>query len=201
MPHTISTKEHKKIRKLLKELDAYALLDEGEYVKEGFYPVRMKNQFYYGLVTEKRLILIWKNPTKQQERSELLPFENIKEMELSWKKDTRLLFSAIFSIVVIVVLWFMLSYMELLYYDIMLRVFMWIMIFLVPTLAIFQLYRFFKGEPMIRLRIAGGTMILRSKYAFPFRLGGITFFRVPMQAEIHGEKKSLQDLYHHLSKL
>jgi hypothetical protein len=86
MAEGISSKEGKILQSLIKDLEAQSCLDENETVQGGFFHIiRNKLHFlrqskYYGLLTQKKLILIQKKSISKPNKFEMIPFDNIKEL-------------------------------------------------------------------------------------------------------------------------
>lgn len=203
MAAVIPLKERNKIEKLQKELRSLSLLEEDEFIKEGFYPVRIGSFFYYGFLTPRQLILGIKGPHgSQKKQSDLIPFTTIKEISMKNDRNRQALVSLILSSVVLPILLFLFYLMKFSFYGFnpQFDLFSWIIFLagciILPIALVQSLYRFVKGEPSITLLVPGMPLKIGPKYGLFLRLSPLYFFTLT-GTEVHSEgtKGGFEELY------
>ena len=212
MAQVVSAKEMKKIGKILKGQESLALISEDKSVQEGFFPVMIKNYIYYGLLTPKQLIFSKKTKGVRDEKSDLIPFQEIKDISLDWGRNKRLLLHILVQVIcvplVVSSVPFVIALMSTLELSgflsampVLLEIMMWALIIELCILVPLELYRFFAGENQIRLALPDESLVLRCKYKHFARLGDLKLFRIPGAGlDYPVSKGNIKDLYNLLLK-
>jgi hypothetical protein len=205
----IPSRERKKIEKIQKDLRSLSLLEEDESIREGFYPIRIGRFFYYGFLTPRQLILEVKRPYGGNiKRSELIPFNNIKEVSMKHERSRQLLFnliliSVLFPILLFIIYWvdsFMNNFDNPEPFNFFFDIIFWVYLIIFPLVIAQSLYRFVKGEPIIILMSSAGLPLkVQSKYGLFLRLSPLYFFTLTgTEVNFEGTKGGFEELYQHL---
>lgn len=205
MSEVISTRFKKRIEKFSKDLKSYSLVDPEEAVIEGFYNFyEQKFPYKYGLVTQKRLILIQKKYIKL-DKAIIIPFNNIKEFSHSWERNVRWLISVAIPLGFFPIFYFIFRLMRNMSDPHPLGTFIDIIFWALGIFLGFTIfsnfYVYFKGEKIISIVYPGNTLKLRCLFTPLLRYKDLVLFKVHGGTpEKEGRRVTIEELYQHLRK-
>ena len=160
------------------KLKASALIKNNEPIVGGFYPIKVKGNIQYCVLTPRQIILAAKNPNARIIKDynfELIPLEKLKTISLERHRDFNNLIGGIVTLIASIICAIALiliheSLGSLTDYLLFLTV-----IIFAGIASIIEFYRFFNGEDMILLKGPGKDVKLQGKYKF-WKIENIIFW-------------------------
>ena len=204
MSEDISAMDKRTFQNIMKDLEAYSLLEENESVAKGFFPIIAYKFYtpwecrYNGLLTQKKLILIRKKSFSKPSRAEIIPFENFKEI---FQVKVRILFNLLLAIGALgCIPWFsffILSVIRIMGVSIIeflngivliLIVIIGILCIVLAIISINLIHEFIRGMDVIFLALLGENILLRYSISW----GGMKFEWTITLLKFLGEEKNIQ---------